>query len=161
MILPVYQEIDARKKRVEQRKKDAEEAAKKRAEAEEGEEQQQPPAEEEVDDPEISDETRRAREEQETTELREQWHKNTVSEHLMHVKGVEVVFFEFQESILTLAVKLREKIDPTTGKLKVVLTKFIEDWILRRLSSFVKFNIPSKKQVSGAARQWPESEKDV
>jgi hypothetical protein len=41
--------------------------------------------------------------------------------------------------VLALAVKLREQVDPKTGKLKVVLTTFIEDWLMRRLSSFVKF----------------------
>ena len=50
-----------------------------------------------------------------------------------------------KEIILALAVKLRESVDPKTGKLKVVLTKFIEDWLLKRLQSFLKFNIPAAK----------------
>lgn len=80
---------------------------------------------------------------------------------MIYIKGVEIVFFEFKEIILALAVKLREQVDPKTGKLKVVLTKFIEDWLLRRLSSFVKFNIPTSKAKADAARQWPESAKDL
>lgn len=68
------------------------------------------------------------------------------------MKGVEIVFFEFKEIMLTFAVLLREKIDPKTGKLKVVLTKFIEDWILPRLQSFVKFKIPTSKMKADAAR---------
>ena len=45
--------------------------------------------------------------------------------------------------------------------MKVVLTKFIEDWILPRLSSFVKFKIPTSKLKADAARSWPESHKDL
>lgn len=80
------------------------------------------------------------------------WRKEVISQHLIFIKGVEIVFFEFKEIILELAVKLRETIDPKTGKLKVVLTKFIEDWILKRLCSFLKFQIPAFKTKSDAAR---------
>lgn len=80
---------------------------------------------------------------------------------MINIKGVEIVFFEFKEIILELAVRFREEVDPKTGKLKVVLTKFIEDWLLRRLQSFVKFQIPTIKAQTDATRQWPESEKDV
>ena len=59
------------------------------------------------------------------------------------------------------AVQLREKIDPTTGKLKIIVTKFIEDWILPRLQSFVKFRIPTTKLKADASRAWPESQKDL
>ena len=69
----------------------------------------------------------------------EQWRSDTISSHLIYIKGVEIIFFEFKEIVLALAVKLREQVDPKTGKLKVVLTTFIEDWLMRRLSSFVKF----------------------
>jgi hypothetical protein len=43
----------------------------------------------------------------------------------------------------------------------VVLKKFIEEWLLRRLNSFVKFQIPAHP-VRGkeASRTWPTSEKD-
>ena len=92
-----------------------------------------------TDDPELEDDVVQSRRESETKECHDKWWKQTISEHLIHVKGVEVVFFEFLEIILELAVRLRDEVDPSTGKLKVVLTKFIEDWLLRRLSSFVKF----------------------
>ena len=131
------------------------------AEAEEGEapviEDDQIPEEE----PEMEEEVRKEREETETVTAYDQWRKDTISKHLIYIKGVELVFFEFKEIILALAVKLREQIDPKTGKLKVVLTKFIEDWLLRRLNSFVKFNIPTVKAKADAARQWPESQKDL
>lgn len=51
--------------------------------------------------------------------------------------------------------------DPKTGKLKVVLTTFIEDWLMRRLSSFVKFQIPTNKAKSATVRKWPESQRDL
>ena len=113
------------------------------------------------EEPEMDEEVRKEREETEKVDAYEQWRKDTISQHLIYIKGVEIVFFEFKEIILALAVKLREQVDPKTGKLKVVLTKFIEDWLLRRLSSFVKFNIPTSKAKADAARQWPESAKDL
>jgi hypothetical protein len=44
----------------------------------------------------------------------------------------------------------------------VVLKKFIEEWLLRRLTSFVKFKIPANS-VKGkeASRTGPQSEKDA
>ena len=77
------------------------------------------------------------------------------------IKGVEIVFFEFKEIILGLAQLLRQQVDPTTGKLRVVLTKFIEEWLLRRLNSFVKFKIPTRKVQADASRKWPESATDA
>lgn len=56
--------------------------------------------------------------------------------------------------------KLRDVIDPKTGKSRVVLTKFIEDFILKKLNPYIKFNIQSGKGGSGAVRVWPESQKD-
>lgn len=76
---------------------------------------------------------------------------------MVFVRGVEIVFFEFKEILLDLALKLREFIDPKTGKIKVVLTKFIEDFILKNLNPYIKFNIQPGKGGSGAARVWPES----
>merc|ERR1712147_418132 len=93
--------------------------------------------------------------------LMEDWRKQTISEHLVYIKGTEIVFFEFIEIVLDLANTFRQQVDPSTGKFKVILTKFIEDWLLRRLQSFVKFNIPTVKAQNDAARQWPESVKDV
>lgn len=76
----------------------------------------------------------------------------------MQIKGAEIVYFEFKEILFDMARKLKDKIDPKTGKMTVVLKKFIEDWLLRRLTSFVKFNIPAAP-VRGkeASRSWPES----
>jgi hypothetical protein len=90
----------------------------------------------------------------------EKWRKQIVSQHLVFVRGVEVVFFEFKEILLDIALKIRDFIDPKTGKIKVVLTKFIEDFILKSLNPYLKFNIQPGKGGSGAARVWPESQKD-
>jgi hypothetical protein len=70
------------------------------------------------------------------------------------------VFFEFKEIMLDIAMKLRDIIDPKTGKSRVVLTKFIEDFLLKKLNPYIKFNIQIGKSGSGAARVWPESLKD-
>ena len=111
---------------------------------------------------EIEEDVRRHREETETAELQKWWVQQTLSEHVIYVKGSEIVFYEFKEILFELARKLKDKIDPKTGKLSVVLKKFIEDWLLRRLTSFVKFKIPAQP-VRGkeATRVWPESAKDV
>ena len=113
------------------------------------------------EEPEIEDEVRRERTEQESIALQGDWRQKVISEHLIFIKGVEIVFFEFKEIILALATKLRQQVDPNTGKMRVVLTKFIEEWLLRRLQSFVKFQIPTQKVGATAARSWPESATDA
>lgn len=80
----------------------------------------------------------------------------------MHIKGAEILFFEFKEILFDMARKLKDQIEPKTGKMTVVLKKFIEEWLLRRLTSFVKFNIsPVPIRGKEASRTWPESKKDV
>jgi hypothetical protein len=80
----------------------------------------------------------------------------------MFVKGAEIIFQEFKEIIFELAHRLKEKVDPKTGKFQVVLKKFVEEWLLRRLSAFVKFAIPAVAPAGKeATRAWPESEKDA
>ena len=80
----------------------------------------------------------------------------------MHIKGAEILFFEFKEILFDMARKLKEQIEPKTGKMTVVLKKFIEEWLLRRLTSFVKFKIsPVPIRGKEASRTWPESQKDV
>lgn len=141
-----------------------EEIEKKKAEiAELPEDAEKPVIDEEVpaEEPEIEEEVKRERLERETVELAEQWRRKVISEHIIYLKGVEIVFFEFKEIVLALANKLRQQVDPTTGKLRVVLTKFIEEWLLRRLSSFIKFSIPTRKTQADAPRKWPESATDA
>lgn len=115
----------------------------------------------EVEEPDIDEETRRHLEETQLAELKERWSKDLVSRHLISTRGVEICYFEFKEILLELATRLREKVDPTTGKLGVVLEKFIDQWVLPRLLSFVKFKIPTVQAKTDAVRTWPESEKDT
>ena len=111
---------------------------------------------------EIPDEVRREREESETAALRHSWEQEVISQHLMFVKGAEIIFQEFKEIIVELASRLKEKVDPKTGKFLVVLKKFVEEWLLRRLAAFVKFNIPAIAPAGKeATRTWPQSEKDA
>jgi hypothetical protein len=80
----------------------------------------------------------------------------------MFIKGAEIVYFEFKEILFDMARKLKDKIEPKTGKMTVVLKKFIEEWLLRRLTSFVKFKIlPVPARGKEASRVWPESQKDI
>ena len=61
-----------------------------------------------------------------------------------------------------MARKLKDQIEPKTGKMTVVLRKFIEEWLLRRLTSFVKFKIsPVPIRGKEASRTWPESHKEM
>ena len=57
--------------------------------------------------------------------------------------------------------KIRDHIDNKTGKSRVILTKFIEDYLFARLNPYLKFNIQSGKGSSAVSRVWPESAKDV
>jgi hypothetical protein len=109
-----------------------------------------------------SEEEVRERTEQETAEMHSDWVERTIAEHIMWIKGAEILYFEFKEILFDMAKKLKDQVEPKTGKMTVVLKKFIEEWLLRRLTSFVKFKIPANP-VKGkeASRNWPQSEKDV
>ena len=162
--LAVNKEIEQWKERMAQRQARIEEIERQKAEVAAMEEDAEKPEIDETvpdEEPEMEEDVKRSRLESETTELQSQWRKEVISKHLIFIKGLEIVYFEFREIILALTVKLRETIDPKTGKMKVVLTKFIEDWLLRRLQSFLKFQIPATKTKTDAARQWPESHKDT
>ena len=148
LLLAVNREFEEWKKRMAVRSAKIEEIEKKKAEiAELPEDAEKPVIDEEVpaEEPEIEEEVKKERLERETEDLQIQWRKKVISEHIIYLKGVEIVFFEFKEIILALANKLRQWVDPTTGRLRQVLNKFIEEWLLRRLSSFIKFSIPTRK----------------
>jgi len=61
-----------------------------------------------ADDPEIEEDTRQSRAEAERPKLMEDWRKQVISEHLVYIKGTEIVFFEFIEIILDLANNFRQ-----------------------------------------------------
>lgn len=108
----------------------------------------------------LDEEAKKKQEEDDIKAMFDKWQKHVISQHLVFVRGVEVVYFEFKEILLDIAIKLRDTIDPKTGKSRVVLTKFIEDFLLKKLNPYIKFNIQIGKSGSGAARVWPESHKD-
>lgn len=136
LLLPVNQEIKARNERMAARQAKIEEIERKKAEIAAMEDDAEKPEIDETvpgEEPEMDEDVRKERTETETVTLKGDWRKKVIAEHLIFIKGVEVVFFEFKEILLALASHLREQVDPKTGKLRVVLTKFIEEWLLRRL----------------------------
>lgn len=82
----------------------------------------------------------------------------------MFIKGVELVYHEFKELILEMAILLKDQVEHSAGKLKSLVTKFLEDHFLKRLSPFIRFSTSkdlAKVETSkNATRSWPESEKD-
>ena len=83
-----------------------EEIERKKAEiAQMDEDAEKPAIDEDVpeEEPEMDDDTRRERIESETVDLQGSWRKKVISEHIIFIKGVEIVFFEFKEIILALA----------------------------------------------------------
>lgn len=110
----------------------------------------------------LAEETIKDRTDSETAALYPKWHEQTIAEHIIFIKGAEIVFQEFKEIIFDLACKLKDQVEPKTGKMTVVLKKFIEEWLLKRLIAFVKFNIaPSFVRGREASRVWPASQKDL
>jgi len=153
MLLKVNQEAAAKeeaKRLAEQKKAEAVE------EGEEGEQQEEP--EEQEPSPE-EEEALTARKEAETAEVYESWKQNILSEHLVYTKGVEIVYFEFKEILLELAMKLKEHVDAAPGKLKSLVKKFLDELFLKRLTPYIKFNKAQTETASAAAsiakRTWP------
>ena len=86
-----------------------------------------------------------------------------ISEHLIYIKGVELLYHEYKELLLELALRMKEKIDSAPGKLRALVRKFLDDHFLKRLQPYIKFTTEkkeSKDQAQSASRAWPESEKD-
>jgi len=108
MLLRVNQEAAAKKLKAEEATKRAE--ARRLAAEEAGEEQ--PPEEEEPaqEDPEeeLDEEAKAARDEAELEQLRADWGEQVLSEHLVYINGVELVYFEFKELLLELALRLKD-----------------------------------------------------
>jgi hypothetical protein len=52
-----------------------------------------------------------------------------------------VVYHEFKEILLELAIRLKDQVDSEPGKLKSLLKKFMANLFLRRLCPFIKFNM--------------------
>lgn len=96
------------------------------------------------------------------------WKKEIISQHLLYIQGVELVFFEFKEILVELALKLQDKIDSAQNKLKSLIKKFLEDVFFKRLLPYIKFKADGTIQSDPTGktndtlreRMWPESDKD-
>lgn len=102
---------------------------------------------EEVQENEEEAELRRQKEEEEKAEIRAKWQQQIISEHLINVRGVEIIYFEFKEIILETTQMIREHVDPKTGKIKVLVTKFIEDVLLKRMGPYIKFDLGNSSKT--------------
>lgn len=109
---------------------------------------------------------RKHQEEEELKHARVKFRKHTLCEHLIQLRGVELVYFEFREILAELAlVKMpRDLVDPKkTGKVKGVLTRFLDEHFLKRVGALMRHSAAAVVGGAGAttaARQWPETEKD-
>lgn len=74
-----------------------------------------------------------------------------------------MVYHEFKELLLELAIRLKDQIDSEPGKLKSLLKKFMATLFMRRLGPFIKFSKTNQlKEVHAnlPTHKWPESQKD-
>ena len=85
---------------------------------------------------------------------------------MVYIKGVELVYFEFKELLLELALRLKEFVESAPGKLRSLVKKFLDDLFLKRLKPYIK-SISTKiapasisSENAASVRTWPESEKD-
>lgn len=167
MLLKVNQEAAARKEREEQARRDAEQ---RRVEGQEdGEQNEEAEAQAENDGEgqeaeEVDEEALRAREEAELAELQASWKKQVLSEHLVYIKGVELVYYEFKELLLEIALRLKDQLDVPTSKPRSLIKKFLDELFLKRLNPYIKFNLSKSPEqapgIGGTTRAWPESAKD-
>lgn len=93
--------------------------------------------------------------------VKQQWKDEVISQHLVYIKGVEIIFYEFKELLLELAIRLKEYVESTPGKLKSLIKSFLENLFLKRLKPYIKFDLGKKQSAEvDFLRKWPESEKD-
>lgn len=95
--------------------------------------------------------------------VHDEWEQNILNEHLIFINGVEMIYHEFKELLLEVAIRLKDQIDSEPGKLKSLLKKFMTTLFLRRLGPYIKFS--QTKQLTAVqanlpTRKWPESQKD-
>jgi hypothetical protein len=119
----------------------------------------------EAEKEEVNEEALAEQLELERTALRNSWEKDIVAEHLLYIKGVEIVYYEFKELLLDLSVTLAKQMGSfVAGKPRSTLKKFLDDHFLKRLSPYIRYcnnqATEETKTNAGATRQWPESEKD-
>ena len=61
-----------------------------------------------------------------------------------------------------MAIILKDQVDHSVGKLKSLITKFLDEHFLKRLNPYIRFNVDKEPEAAtNATRTWPESEKDA
>ena len=111
-------------------KGDDEESKSKADNAEEGEAEKE----------ELNEEALAEQLEAEKAKLRQSWEKDIVAEHLLYVKGVEIVYYEFKELLLDLSITLAKQNGSfVAGKPRSTLKKFLDDNFLKRLSPYIRY----------------------
>lgn len=140
MLLRVNQEAEAKrlaeeeKKREEQAKADAGEGSGAEA-AEASAEQEEAQAEDA-----LSEGAQNARAEAERQEIRADWEKQLICEHLVYIKGVELVFYEFKELLLELATQIAHATNTyVAGKPRSMLKRFLDEHFLKRLIPYIRY----------------------
>ena len=87
-------------------------------------------------------------------------HKLT-NRYYMHIKGAELIMFEFKEILADISQLLKLKIETDNTKPRIVyyLTKFLEETLFRRYDAFKDIDA-GKKNLLKEERKWPDSNKD-
>ena len=91
------------------------------------------------------------------TDLSPEDAKAITSKHMMQSRSQEIVYFEFKEILIEIALFLKEKIG-TGLKIRSLLKKLISDWIAPNIDPFIKYGIKGNKKE--APRVWPVSDKE-
>ena len=167
MLLLANQRAAAKKEKEEQARKEAE--RRKSEGVEEGEQEGEAEAEKEAEAQEeeaLDEEAEKERVEEEMKVLHAEWSKQVLSEHLVYIKGVEVVYFEFKELLIEIAMRLKDQLEVSASKPRSLVKKFLDDLFLKRLIPFIRFNLSKNEgkpdaKVSASTRAWPESTKDL
>lgn len=116
-------------------------SAKEQQEANEGEgEDRGEPADGNQDDGAPAIDKQRLRYEEKRRTLNSEWKRQLLCEHLIYVKGVELVMYEFREVLLELALRLKDYVDSAPGKLRSLVKKFLDELFLKRLIPYIKHN---------------------
>ena len=89
----------------------------------------------------VDEEAEKARAEEELNQLHATWSKQVLSEHLVYIKGVELVFHEFKELLLEIAMRLKDQLEVPVSKPRSLVKKFLDDMFLKRLIPYIKFNM--------------------
>ena len=95
-------------------------------------------------------------------QLEADWKQDIVNAHLVYIKGLEITYQEFKEILFELSLRMQDQIDSQPGKLKALVKKFLDDFFLKRLKPFIKFNVSKTPAMveEKPVRKWPASQKD-